>query len=373
VIIVISHLRMVFSTVRGLEIGLLVRRQPRPLLQRGQQRCAVAQRAELDDSRIFKLAATVEDFTRSELTRKICGRAERLNRPHLRRPMKTILCATDLSLRAALAVDRAVALARRHLARLLFLHVVDDDQPPAIVQAEIARARETLDARLTELKDHDGPGFETAVRAGAVFQTIVSTAEAEDADLVVMGAHRKRILRDVIVGTTLERVMRTGSRPVLMVNSATAAPYESVLLALDASEASALAVGVAKGLRLLEGARVAVVTAFEPIYKGMFAWVGVQESTITEYSETWARATRKEIEKLLQQAGLLDTSIDILTEEGPPFLVVKRVAAQLKPHLLVVGTHGRRGIKRALLGSVAEYLINQVECDVLAVPSGREG
>jgi len=46
--------------------------------------------------------------------------------------MKTILCATDFSLRAALVIDRAVVLARRCLARLVFLHVVDDDQPRAI-------------------------------------------------------------------------------------------------------------------------------------------------------------------------------------------------------------------------------------------------
>lgn len=285
--------------------------------------------------------------------------------------MKTILCATDLSLRSALAVDRAVVLARRHLARLVFLHVVDDDQPRAIVDAEIARARETLEARLTELKGHDGPGFETEVRPGAVFQTIVSTAQAEDADLVVMGAHRKRILKDVVVGTTLERVMRTGSCPVLMVNTVTTAPYDSVLLAIDASEASALAVGAAKSLGLLDGAHLSAISAFEPIYKGMLGWAGVRESAVTEYSEAWANETRGEISKLLRQAGLQDAGMQVLTEDGPPFLVIRRAVERLTPQLLVIGTHGRTGIKRVLLGSIAEQVINQVECDVLVVPTRR--
>jgi nucleotide-binding universal stress UspA family protein len=284
--------------------------------------------------------------------------------------MRSILCATDFSPRAELAIDRAAALARQFGAQLQLLHVVDDDQPHSIVDMEIARAREMLNARATDLGG--ASRVEGAVKSGAAFQVIVSTARESNADLVVMGAHRKRVLKDVLVGTTIERVMRTGNHPVLMANSAADDRYESVLLALDASEASAIAVDGAKSLRLLEDTQVSVVTAFEPLYKGTFAWAGVQEGTITEYSETWARATKEAIGKLLRQAGLRDAAMQILTEEGPPFLVVGQVAARLNPDLLVIGTHGRSGIKRALLGSVAEHLIKQVECDVLVVPSRRK-
>lgn len=285
--------------------------------------------------------------------------------------MKTILCATDLSLRAGLAVDRAVVLARRHLARLVFLHVVDDDQPRAIVDADMARARGTLEARLTELKGHDGPGFEIQVRSGAVFETIVSTAQAEDADLVVMGAHRKRVLQDVVIGTTIERVMRTARHPVLMANSETSGRYKSVLLALDASQASTFAVNTAKSLRLLDDASLSVVSAFEPIYKGMLAWSGASENTIMEYSAVWAKETQDEIRKLLRQADLDPRPTHVLTEEGPPFPVIQRAVARLRPQLLVIGTHGRTGLGRALLGSVAERVISEVDCDILVVPSRR--
>lgn len=285
--------------------------------------------------------------------------------------VKTIVCATDLSLRAALAVDRADLLARQHLARLLLLHVADDDQPRPIVDAELAGARETLETRITELKDHDGPGIEIVVRPGTVFQTIVSVAQTEDADLVVMGAHRKRILKDVVIGTTIERVMRTGRHPVLMVNTAANARYESVLLALDGSEASAHALGAARSLRLLDDVRLSVISAFEAVYKGMLAWAGLQQRTITEYSELWASETRGEIRKLLEQAGLHAMPFQVLTEEGAPFVVVHRAVARLRPDLLVIGTQGRMGMKRALLGSVAERVIREVDCDVLVVPSGR--
>ncbi|HEU5468692.1 MAG TPA: universal stress protein, partial [Steroidobacteraceae bacterium] len=129
----------------------------------------------------------------------------------------------------------------------------------------------------------------------------------------------------------------------------------------------------AKSLRLLEDAQVSVVTAFEPIYKGMLGWAGVRAGSIAEYSEAWANEARVEVTKLLRQAGLQDGLMQVLTDDGPPFLVIKHAVARLAPQLRVIGTHGRAGVRRALLGSVAEQVINQVQCDVLVVPSIRDG
>jgi universal stress protein E len=66
------------------------------------------------------------------------------------------------------------------------------------------------------------------------------------ADLIVMGAHRKELLRDIFVGTTIERVIRTGSHPVLMVNSEVEQSYSNVLAAVDMSEPSARAIRAGK-------------------------------------------------------------------------------------------------------------------------------
>ncbi|MCB8823361.1 universal stress protein [Microvirga rosea] len=56
------------------------------------------------------------------------------------------------------------------------------------------------------------------VVAGDPFDGILRAAASTGADLIVMGAHRKQLLRDILVGTTIERVIRTGPHPVLMVN-----------------------------------------------------------------------------------------------------------------------------------------------------------
>ena len=78
----------------------------------------------------------------------------------------------------------------------------------------------------------------------------------------MLGAHRRDLLRDVFVGTTAERVMRHGDRPVLMVNRPPAGPYRGVLAAADLDEGSAHALRTAAALGLLDGADLTVLHAF---------------------------------------------------------------------------------------------------------------
>lgn len=281
--------------------------------------------------------------------------------------MKKLLCATDLSQRGDLAVDRAADLARHFGAELRLLHVVDEDQPREIVEADTQRAHVVLRESVARMRD-PVPGLQCNIEIGSVFDTIVKAAQKWNADLLVLGTHRRRLLRDVVVGTTIERVMRTGQHPVLMVNAATFVRYETVLLALDTSEASASAVRAAKALGLLDNIRISVVHAFEPIYKGMLSWAGVRDDTVTEYSANWERQAGEEIRTFLSELGLDGDAAHVVLAEGSPFPSIKRTVERLRPHLLVVGTHGRTGLARALLGSVAERVLSEIECDILAVP-----
>jgi nucleotide-binding universal stress UspA family protein len=59
----------------------------------------------------------------------------------------------------------------------------------------------------------------------------------------------------------------------------------------------------------------------------------------------------------------------LLIEEGDPVGVIARIVARLDADLVVIGTRGHTGLKRALLGSVADAALRTLECDVLAVGS----
>ncbi|WP_262297857.1 universal stress protein [Microvirga sesbaniae] len=280
-----------------------------------------------------------------------------------------ILAATDFSTRSQRAVRRAGLLARDCGAELTLVHVVDDDQPPDLVALETREAERILGEQIAAVAELRGLPSRPLVVAGDPFDGILRAAASTGADLIVMGAHRKQLLRDILVGTTIERVIRTGPHPVLMVNGEVEWPYRTALAPVDLSEPSVNAIRTGMALGLPGGARLALIHAFMPLAKGQMFYAGLDSDTIDRYvADERVRAAR-ELAEFLEANGLDDHEKPVrMVEEGAPFQVISAAVEQVKPEVLIIGTHGRSGIAKALLGSVTEEVLRSLDVDILAVP-----
>ncbi|KLK89543.1 universal stress protein [Microvirga vignae] len=282
-----------------------------------------------------------------------------------------ILAATDFSTRSQRAVRRAGLMARDSDAELTLVHVVDDDQPTDLVALETREANRILGEQIGAVGELRGLPSRALVVAGDPFDGILRAAASTAADLVVMGAHRKQLLLDILVGTTIERVIRTGPFPVLMVNGEVEQPYRTALAPVDLSGTSVNAIRTGMALGLPGGARLALVHAFLPLAKGQMFYAGLSPDTIDGYvADERLRAT-KELTAFLDANGLDDHGQSVRIEEGAPFEVISAAVEQSKPDVLIIGTHGRTGIVKALLGSVTEEVLRSLDVDILAVPPIR--
>ncbi len=243
--------------------------------------------------------------------------------------------------------------------------------PQTLIDQDMRQARIVLDSQVLHLADRTGARADVLVKAGNPFEVIVRMAQEQEADLIVMGAHRKQTLRDIFVGTTIERVMRTGNTPVLMVNAYAKGPYRRLLLAVDISEASARAAQTAKALGLLEAASVSILHAFRPHAKSMLGFVGARQEVITKHVAHTAKEAATELTAFLDRENLNNDRYGIALEDGDPFATIATAIKRQNVDLLVMGTRGHTGVKRILLGSVADEILRQVECDVLVVPPER--
>lgn len=283
--------------------------------------------------------------------------------------MKRLLIASDLSKRSRVAMRRAVALARQFGAELIVLHVVDDDRPEELIAAECRSAETTVREQLGAVGTVGLVEEPTiTIRVGDPFQVISSEADRIEAELVVMGAHRKRILGDVFTGTTIERVTRLGSRPVLMVNTEGDQPYRHVLVAVDLSDASAHALHTARAVGLLDPLHAAAVHGFMPLGEGMMYYANVDRTRIEEHVAVSAGQARAAIGGFLRDNGFAEMADLMLIEKAAPFEAVRIGVSKFQPDLLVIGTRGHSGLKRILLGSVADQALRQIDIDILAVP-----
>ncbi len=281
-----------------------------------------------------------------------------------------ILAATDFSTRSYRGLRQAGLLARPGV-QLHVVHVVDDDQPAELVSLEKRESERILReqvASIPELRDVDG---HPRVIEGDPFDGILRASSEIRADLIVMGAHRKQLLRDIFVGTTIERVIRKGDVPVLMVNNEAQQTYERILAPIDMSDASAnaLHVGLATGLIGERGATL--LHAFSAMGKGKMYIAGSDQAAITRYVADEHQRAMDEMTAFLTANDLNRARWAVQVEEGDPMEIISRAVSTLRPDLLIMGTHGRSGLLKTLIGSVTEQALRSLNVDILAVPPMR--
>jgi universal stress protein E len=281
-----------------------------------------------------------------------------------------ILAATDFSTRSHRALRRAGALAAARGAELTILHVVDDDQPRELVEIESREATRILTEQIAAMAELRAVQCRPMIIGGNPFDGILVSARSIGADLIVMGAHRKQLLRDIFIGTTVERVIRTGPYPVLMVNNETNGPYRSAVAAVDTAEPSAKAVRTARSVGLVGDESITLLHAFLPPGKRKMSTAGLKQSSIDEYVADERRSATDELLAFLAAHELGGPNLSLRVEEGEPFEVISRAVEDMRPDLLIIGTQGRTGLLKVLLGSVTEQALRRLDIDILAVPPG---
>jgi nucleotide-binding universal stress UspA family protein len=247
--------------------------------------------------------------------------------------------------------------------------VVDDDQPQHLIDVERREAAALLDELASTIRESDGIECQSHVAIGDAFQGIVRMAEDTGVDLLVLGPHRRQVLRDVFIGTTAERVLRSSRIPVLLANGVPAGAYRKVVIATDFSEYSSLAAATAKQLGLLATVDIIALHVMDPIESGP---VNRAAMTIKEADKQVAKLTERLADELAAFARQLDVvaahRVIRPSEESTP-MAINNYAKDSKADLIVVGTRARSGFEKWLLGSVAEGVLGRADMDVLAVSS----
>lgn len=277
----------------------------------------------------------------------------------------SLVLATDLSERSDRAFDRALRLAREHRARLTIVYVIDDALPAEIGQRLHGEAMDFINHQIDASKIKGHADIQVRLVRSRVHQTIIEQGQDTHAHLVILGIHRADALIDTFRGTTVERVVRLGDRSVLVVKKKPMRGYRNIVVGIDLSQPSRYALEFA--LRLFPHADFTVLhIKSAPTGRSMrqhkaLADLGAQHQAqlLSMIEDVTGEMTRElEIKEFKLKASM---------EEGETVSAILRHVESQRPDLLVVGTHGRSGVKRSLLGSVAERLLTVAPCDVLAV------
>lgn len=285
--------------------------------------------------------------------------------------MKKIMVATDFSERSDRALRRATLLARQLEATMLLVHVVDDDQPRRIMETERDEAAALLRQTAATLRDVDGVTCETRVILADPFVGIAQAVADATPDLLVIGPHRRQVLRDVFIGTTAERTIRSVECPVLMVNATSAGHYRHVLQTTDLSDGSRDALRRLQALGLADRARTSLLHVFNaPALRLVMGQAMAKEDREQCLADERNEATIA-LSRFAASTGLGEVRQLTRYEASAAPHEILKAAGEEQADLIVMSTHGLSGLGKMLIGSVTAQVLRTAQIDILAIPPQR--
>jgi nucleotide-binding universal stress UspA family protein len=277
------------------------------------------------------------------------------------KPPRHLLLATDLSARCDRAQDRALDLARAWKAKLTIVHALDVVSMTGTTSTILAAARRRASSHLDrEFADVGDIAWDIDIREGEPADVILAVARERNCDMIVTGIAGNDALGHMLVGGTTASVVRQAGLPVLVVKKRVRQAYRRIVVASDLSEASTGALEM--GALLFPPAHITLFHAFDMPFRGFLDDKDGSERGRANLAREDAKAF---VASHLPDAG---NDVGVHVAHGDPAPLLAEFVIKEDIDLLLAGTYGRTGLLGALIGSVAEALLEEVECDVMIVP-----
>ncbi|TQQ83295.1 universal stress protein [Halonotius terrestris] len=283
-----------------------------------------------------------------------------------------LLFPTDGSDGVEAVFDQVLAIAAHHGATLHVLHVADTSHDSVTrigddVIDVFEQEGETLVADTAARAEERGIETETAVIQGGVPKTITGYAAREGIDCIVMPTHGRTGLEEFFLGSTTERVSRLTTVPVLTLRpdgQPISYPFESLLVPTDGSDPATRSLKFAVDLANDTDGTLHLLSAVDvSVFGGSSRSLPHFDSLETEATEVVDNAA-----DLAATTGI--EGIQTAVEHGSSVpAAIRSYATEHDIGCIVMGTHGRTGLSRYLIGSVTEAVLRSSEHPVLVVPS----
>ncbi len=287
--------------------------------------------------------AVVEEiahFSRSEVESLVpSGRLER------------IMLVTDTSEFSHNATQEAIRMAKRCHSKLHVFSILPEiDYEITLGQSLFEAEKTAAVAHLNDIQAQakaDGIDCEILLGHGTAYLEIVEEAEHSNMDVIIMGRRDSSDLARAMLGSTTANVIGHTHRNVLVVPRGSTTEAKHLLLPVDGSRYSDAAAMVVLGL-----------------IKQCHAPVTIVSVARDEHLQEEVRQRAERVQKLLKQEGA-EAQVEIRV--GRPDVAIVEVAQSVSADLIVMGSHGRGGLDRLLMGSNSERVIGRAECPVLVV------
>lgn len=277
--------------------------------------------------------------------------------------LEKILVAIDFEPASENALRLAMLLARAFESEIFLIHIIPEIKNFQMIRNKIRdQVSKKMKALREEIQKEGISVVDSIIRFGIPFERVIEYSEELDVNLIVLGSgnqpHRNTL------GGVAEKVITYAAQPVWIVKRATPPRIRNILCPVDLSESSRRALRNAILLAKRFHARLTVETVYEPLlshYFGKGATPGESKEKFT------VRRQQQEFDRFLRGFQLEEVSYKKLIRRGKPGDEILHTAQEIRADLLVMGSSGKTGLTRMLLGSTTEKVVRALPCSSIVL------
>jgi len=225
----------------------------------------------------------------------------------------------------------------------------------------LSLAKPVLDREVLSL----GAAAQPVLLAGEAPECLATAAKQASAKIIIVGPARYNEVRDFVLGTAVDALIRTATAPILIVKQRPRAPYRRIVVATDFSHASHEALVTAAAL--FPNSHITLLHTFLTSFPSRLNPDEMKTYALNQAHEGMGKF------RATPGTPQLSTPIDERIEEGAPALTIEAVSQELGADLVVLGATGTNSIVHAILGGQVSDIISCMNRDVLVVRQRKSG
>ncbi|ODS31676.1 MAG: universal stress protein [Candidatus Scalindua rubra] len=290
---------------------------------------------------------------------------------------KRILIATDFSEFSKVALDICLGVSRCMKTKLYVLHTIEKfphdyrhllssavhaDMKQKLEEEAVEKIKAMIPGELLESED-----IVPIVRFGKPFLEIIKVAREENVDLLAVGTHGRAGVDRVILGSVAERIVRKAGCPVMVIRGKKYVGFKRIIVPIDLSDCSRKALEYAAATARAHSSKLTILHVYEESFVEPYVNAANSEEEADEIMKEIERVNETKYDEFLKTVDLSGVEYEKLLKKGIPETDIVEIAMEQQANLIVMGTHGRSGIKHILIGSTAEEVVRTVHCDIVIV------
>jgi len=276
--------------------------------------------------------------------------------------LKNILVAIDFSESTENELNNAIQFAKMFNSKITLIHVLPDDIDNEKVKTLVNKAatsqlKEINNKIISEEIETGDPILEH----GRYSDCIVNASDRINANLVIVGAGKKLEKDKFQLGITAENIIRKSDKPVFVIKNSQPLNINKIICPIDFSQESSRALNNAIIMARMFKAKLVVLSVY-PLFRQTFTKLDA-----SKINEQRRKDHEIEFHEFKKPFNFVDVNFDMVIKGGDPALEILKSIKETKADLVIMGTTGRSGINKVLMGSVTEKVVREMLCSFITL------